>query len=139
MVWTVCQLWEHTGMAAAAAGAVGASGSASAGLALLASSPPGTIMVAAGAVGALVAFACVFVLLCVVMYVGIPWACIALFRGGGLGNALTMSLNTASNVMALSGAGLKTNRGLGGNISDMLRRGSGKDGSSGNSAGGGPK
>lgn len=139
MVWTVCQLWEHTGMAAAAAGAVGASGSASAGLALLASSPPGVIMVAAGAVGALVAFACVFVLLCVVMYAGIPWACIALFRGGGLGNALAMSLNTASNVMALSRAGLKTSRGLGGNISDMLRRGSGKDGSSGNSAGGGPK
>ena len=85
------------------------------------------------------AFACVFVLLCVVMYAGIPWACIALFRGGGLGNALAMSLNTASNVMALSRAGLKTSRGLGGNISDMLRRGSGKDGSSGNSAGGGPK
>ena len=41
MVWTVCQIWEHTGMAAAAAGAVGVSGAASASLAILAASPPG--------------------------------------------------------------------------------------------------
>ena len=52
MVWTVCQIWEHTGMAAAAAGAVGVSGVASASLAILAASPPGAIVVAAGAVGA---------------------------------------------------------------------------------------
>ena len=29
-------------------------------------------------------------MLCVVMYVGIPWACISLFRGAGIGNALAM-------------------------------------------------
>ena len=44
-------------------------------------------------------------LLCVVMYVGIPWACISLFRGAGIGNALAMSLNTASNGMAVVKSG----------------------------------
>ena len=49
----------------------------------------------------MVSFACIFLLLCIVMYIGIPWACLSLFRGAGIGNALAMSLNTASNVMAV--------------------------------------
>ncbi|GEM_PF-3346672 len=116
MIWTICQLWEHTGMAAAAGAAVGASGATAGTLAVLAASPPGAIVVAAGAIGALVAFACVFTLLCVVMYVGIPWACISLFRGAGIGNALALSLNTASNVMSVVKAGQGAGKGMAGKV-----------------------
>lgn len=138
MVWVVCQLWEHTGMAAAAATAIGASGAASAGLAILAASPPGAIVIAAGAIGALFAFGCVFVLLCVVIYIGIPWACISLFRGGGIGNALAMSLNTASNVMNLTKAGQASEKSLGKSITDaMTRNNSGNSGGANGSGGGG--
>ena len=132
MVWTVCQLWEHTGMAAAASTAVGASGATAGALAILSSSPPGVIVVAAGAVGALVSFSCVFVLLCIAMYVGIPWACISLFRGGGIGNALAMSLNTVSNVMSLAKAGQAAEKNLGKSVTDAIGR-SGKSSSSGGS------
>ncbi len=138
MVWTICQLWEHTGMAAAASAALGASGAAAGGLAILAASPPGAIVVAAGAIGALVAFACVFVLLCIVMYVGIPWACISLFRGGGIGNALAMSLNTASNVMSVAKAGQGAEKNFGKSVSDALGRG-GKAADANSSKGGGAK
>lgn len=102
MIWVASQMWEQTGMlaAVAATGFSVAGGAAAAGLTALASSPPGAIVVASGAIGALVSFACIFLLLCVVVYVGIPWACISLFRGAGLGNALAMSLNTSSNVMS---------------------------------------
>ena len=122
MVWTISQIWAHTGMAAAASAAIGASGAAAGSLALLAASPPGAIVVAAGAIGALIAFACVFVLLCIAMYVGIPWACISLFRGGGIGNALSMSLNTASNVMSAAKAGQSFDKNFGKSISDAMRR-----------------
>lgn len=103
MIWVAAQMWEQTGMLVAVTAATGslAGGAVGGSLTVLASSPPGAITVAAGAAGALIAFVCVFVLLCVVMYVGIPWACISLFRGAGIGNALAMSLNTASNVMAV--------------------------------------
>ena len=103
MIWVASQMWEQTGMLAAA-GAAGASvtgGAGAAALTSLAASPPGAIVIATGALGALVSFACIFLLLCIVMYIGIPWACLSLFRGAGIGNALAMSLNTASNVMAL--------------------------------------
>ena len=103
MIWVAAQMWEQTGMLAAA-GAAGASvtgGAGAAALTSLAASPPGAIVIATGALGALVSFACIFLLLCIVMYIGIPWACLSLFRGAGIGNALAMSLNTASNVMAV--------------------------------------
>ena len=92
MIWVAAQMWEQTGMLAAVTAATGslAGGAVGGSLTVLASSPPGAITVAAGAAGALIAFVCVFVLLCVVMYVGIPWACISLFRGAGIGNALAM-------------------------------------------------
>lgn len=125
MVWTICQLWEHTGMATAAALALGASGGTAGALAVLASGPPGWIVVSAGAAGAMFAFACVFILLCLVMYVGIPWACISLFRGGGIGNAVAMTLNTASNVMAVSKAGQGTEKNLGKSVTDTVGRISG--------------
>ena len=137
MVWTVCQIWEHTGMASAVAAAIGTSGAVSGSLALLAASPPGAIVVAAGAVGALIAFSCAFILLCLVMYVGIPWACISLFRGGGIGNALAMTLNTASNVMAITKAGQGTEKGLSKDVSEMLKRGSGGGNSGSGNTGGG--
>ena len=92
MIWVASQMWEQTGMLAAA-GAAGASvtgGAGAAALTSLAASPPGAIVIATGALGALVSFACIFLLLC-----------IGLFRGAGIGNALAMSLNTASNVMAV--------------------------------------
>lgn len=135
MVWTICQLWEHTGMAAAAGAAVGASGATAGALAILSASPPGAIVVAAGAIGALVAFSCVFVLLCVAMYVGIPWACISLFRGGGIGNALAMTLNTASNIMSVAKAGQATEKSFGKSITDAMGRGAGKGGNAGNTPG----
>lgn len=107
MIWVASQMWEQTGMLAAVAttGISAGGGIATAGLTALAGSPPGAIVIASGALGALVSFACIFLLLCIIMYVGIPWACISLFRGSGLGNALAMSLNTASNVMALVKSG----------------------------------
>lgn len=103
MIWVASQMWEQTGMlaAAGAAGASVAGGAGAAALTSLAASPPGAIVIATGALGALVSFACIFLLLCIVMYIGIPWACLSLFRGAGIGNALAMSLNTASNVMAV--------------------------------------
>ena len=94
MIWVASQMWEQTGMLAAG-------GAGAAALTSLAASPPGAIVIATGALGALVSFACIFLLLCIVMYIGIPWACLSLFRGAGIGNALAMSLNTASNVMAV--------------------------------------
>ena len=127
LLWTICQLWEHTGMAAAAASAVGASGAAAGTLAVLAASPPGTIVVAAGAAGALFSFTCVFILLCLVMYVGIPWACVSLFRGGGIGNAVAMTLNTGSNIMALSKAGQNVEKNIGKSVSDAISRAAGKN------------
>ncbi len=136
MVWTICQLWEHTGMAMAAGAALGASGAVAGSLAVLAASPPGAIVVAAGAIGALVAFACVFVLLCIAMYIGIPWACISLFRGGGIGNALAMTLNTASNVMSVVKAGQGAEKNIGKSITDAIGR-SGNCGSSGGTPKGG--
>ena len=107
MIWVASQMWEQTGMlaAAGAAGASVAGGAGAAALTSLAASPPGAIVIATGALGALVSFACIFLLLCIVMYIGIPWACLSLFRGAGIGNALAMSLNTASNVMAVVKSG----------------------------------
>ena len=72
MIWVAAQMWEQTGMLAAVTAATGslAGGAVGGSLTVLASSPPGAITVAAGAAGALIAFVCVFVLLCVVMYVG---------------------------------------------------------------------
>ena len=132
MVWVVCQLWEHTGMAAAAAAAVGAGGAAAGSLAILAAAPPTAIVIAAGAAGALFAFGCVFILLCVVVYIGIPWACLSLFRGGGFGNAIALSLNTVSNVMNLSKGGQSSEKNLGKSVSDAItgrrKANSGSDG-----------
>ncbi|MDD5597958.1 MAG: hypothetical protein PHV82_08440 [Victivallaceae bacterium] len=127
MLWTICQLWEHTGMAAAAASAVGASGATAGALSVLAASPPGAIVVVAGAAGALFSFACVFILLCIVMYVGIPWACISLFRGSGIGNAMAMTLNTASNIMAVSKAGQSVGKSVGKSVSDAISRAADKN------------
>lgn len=50
------------------------------------------------------AFAMVYLLLIVVAYIGVPWAIMSLFRGGGIGNPLAMTLNTASNIMTMSRA-----------------------------------
>ncbi len=122
MLWTICQLWEHTGMAAAAASAVGASGATTGALSVLAASTPAAIVVVAGAAGALFSFVCVFVLLCIVMYVGIPWACISLFRGSGIGNAMAMTLNTASNIMSVSKAGQSMGKNFGKSVSDTMSR-----------------
>lgn len=103
-VWVAAQVWEHTGMAAAAAAASGGGGT----LMALAASPPGTVAVAAGCLGALVSFALSYVFLCIVMYIGIPWSCISLFRGGGIGNALAMSLNTTANAMSATVGNMKS-------------------------------
>jgi len=130
MVWVICQIWEHTGLAAAAtialggAGAVG--GAVGGALAVLAANPPGAVIVAAGVVGALFAFGCVFTLLCIVMYVGIPWACLSLFRGAGIGNALAMSLSTAANIMQLGKAGHGVEKGLGNTLGNISRKSSKK-------------
>ena len=65
----------------------------------------------------------------------IPWACSSLFRGGGIGNALAMTLNTASNVMAITKAGQSTEKGLSKDVSEMLKRGSGGGSSGGGNSG----
>ncbi len=123
LVWIICQIWEHTGLAMAASTALGVGGAVGGGLAVLAMNPPGAVIVAAGVVGALFAFGCVFTLLCIVMYVGIPWACLSLFRGAGIGNALAMSLNTAANVMQLGKAGHGTEKGLGNTLANISKKG----------------
>ncbi len=133
LVWITCQIWEHLGLASAAVAGVGAAGGVGGALAVLSMNPPGMVIVAAGAMGALFAFGCVFVLLCIVMYVGIPWACLSLFRGAGIGNALAMSLNTAANVMSLAKAGHGAEKGLGsslGNIKKTISDRNGKNGGS---------
>jgi len=84
-------------------------------------------VVVAGAAGALFSFVCVFVLLCIVMYVGIPWACIALFRGSGIGNAMAMTLNTASNIMSVSKAGQGMGKNFGKSVSDSISRATDKN------------
>ena len=80
------------------------------------------VVIAAGAIGALVAFALIFLLLCIVMYVGIPWACISLFRGAGIGNALAMSLSTAANVMSVFGRSANMSKGTGKFLSDLASK-----------------
>lgn len=60
---------------------------------------------------------------------------ISLFRGGGIGNALAMTLNTASNVMAITKAGQSTEKGLSKDVSEMLKRGSGGGSSGGGNSG----
>mgnify|MGYP000938523542 CR=1 FL=1 len=126
LVWVICQVWEHFGLASAAAAGIGTAGGAGGALAVLAANPPGMIIVAAGVVGALFAFGCVFTLLCIIMYVGIPWACLSLFRGAGIGNALVMSLNTAANIMQLGKAGHGAEKSLGAHLSSCKRKSSNK-------------
>lgn len=123
MVWVICQIWEHTGLASAATAALGTGGAVGGALAVLAANPPAAVIVAAGAVGALFAFGCVFTLLCIVMYVGIPWACLSLFRGAGIGNALGMSLNTAANIMQLGKAGHGAEKGLANTLGNINKKG----------------
>jgi hypothetical protein len=56
------------------------------------------------------------------MYVGIPWACLSLFRGAGIGNALAMSLNTAANIMQLGKAGHGPEKSLGTTLGNLKKK-----------------
>ena len=131
LVWVICQIWEHTGLAATATVGLGTGGATGGALTALALNPPASIVIAAGIAGILLAFGCIFTLLCIVMYVGIPWACLSLFRGAGIGNALAMSLNTGANVTSLIKAGHSTEKSIGsylGNTRRISSHKSAKDG-----------
>lgn len=100
LLWCADSMWITSGAGTAiAAGAVGK-------VTLSALAAGATVpTVAVGSAIAFGAFGGAYLLLIIVAYIGVPWAIMSLFRGGGIGNPLAMTLNTASNVLTMSKMG----------------------------------
>lgn len=114
VVWALSYSWGELCANLAFGTATGAGALAAATPLLAVSAPAFAVAIPITVLGGISAFLGLLIVLCFIIYIGIPCAVMSLFKGGAIGNAMAIGMGVGSNLSSMGKSGQGVAKGAGG-------------------------